>query len=136
MNIATPDRLDLRLPARAESIPSIRHAVVAFAARHGYEDVPGIALAVTEAATNAVLHAYAGTEPGDVRAVACAEPDRLVVVVRDWGAGMGPRLDTPGLGLGLPTIATVASAFDVEAADGAGTLLRMHFMRSTAAVAV
>ena len=61
--------------------------------------------------------------------MACAEPDRLVVVVRDWGAGMGPRLDSPGLGLGLPTIATLAASFDVEAADGAGTLLRMQFPR-------
>jgi anti-sigma regulatory factor (Ser/Thr protein kinase) len=133
MSASPTDRLDLRLPARPESIPRIRHAVVAFATAHGYEDPGAIALAVTEAATNAVLHAYtAHSEPGEVLAVACAEPDQLVVVVRDWGSGMGPRLDTPGLGLGLPTIATLASSFDVEAAEGAGTLLRMRFMRSAA----
>lgn len=128
--MGSTDRIDLRLPARAESIPRIRRAVVAFARRHGYADPDGIGLAVTEAATNAVLHAYMGAEAGDVRAVACAEAERLVVVVRDWGSGMVPRLDTPGLGLGLPTIATLAGSFDVEAADGAGTLLRMHFPRS------
>lgn len=128
-------RLDLRLPARAESIPRIRHAVIAFAHEHGYEDGGAIGLAVTEAATNAVLHAYAEGEPGDLRAVACVKPDQLIVVVRDWGTGMGPRLDTPGLGLGLPTIATLTTSFDVEAADGAGTLLRMHFSRATAAAA-
>jgi len=129
------DRLDLRLPARAESIPRIRHAVIAFASDHGYEDAGAIGLAVTEAATNAVLHAYIDGEPGDLRAVACVKPDQLIVVVRDWGSGMGPRLDTPGLGLGLPTIATLTTSFDVEAADGAGTLLRMHFSRATAAAA-
>lgn len=129
------DRIDLRLPALPGSIPPIRRAVVAFATEHGYGDPHSIGLAVTEAATNAVLHAYVGTTPGDVRAVACAEADRLVVVVRDWGTGMGPRLNTPGLGLGLPTIATLASSFDVEAADGAGTLLRMHFSWELASAA-
>lgn len=129
------DRLDLRLPARAESVPQIRHAMIAFARDHGYEDAGAIGLAVTEAVTNAVLHAYTEGEIGDLRAVACAKPDQLVVVIRDWGAGMGPRLDTPGLGLGLPTIATLTTSFDVEAADGAGTLLRMHFSRATAAAA-
>ena len=129
------DRLDLRLPARAESVPQIRHAMIAFARDHGYADAGAIGLAVTEAVTNAVLHAYTEGETGDLRAVACAKPDQLVVVIRDWGAGMGPRLDTPGLGLGLPTIATLTTSFDVEAADGAGTLLRMHFSRATAAAA-
>jgi serine/threonine-protein kinase RsbW/stage II sporulation protein AB (anti-sigma F factor) len=125
------DRIDLRLPARPGSIPHIRRAIVAFADEHGFEDASAVGLAVTEAATNAVLHAYIGVEPGDIRAVACAEPHRLVVVVRDWGTGMAPRLETPGLGLGLPTIATLAEAFDVEAADGEGTLLRMHFRRAS-----
>lgn len=130
--------MDICLPACAASIPRIRHAVAAFARAHGYAeaDAGAIALAVTEAATNAVLHAYADSEPGDIRAIACAaEDDELVVTVRDWGSGMAPRLDTPGLGLGLPTIATVASSFDVEAADGAGTLLRMHFSRGAASAA-
>jgi serine/threonine-protein kinase RsbW/stage II sporulation protein AB (anti-sigma F factor) len=129
MKASTTDRIDLRLPALAESIPHIRHAIMSFAERHGYRELEAIGLAVTEAATNAVLHAYVGSEPGDVRAVACAEAERLVVVVRDWGTGMAPRLDTPGLGLGLPTIAALAASFDVEAADGRGTLMRMQFER-------
>jgi serine/threonine-protein kinase RsbW len=133
MSASSTDRLDLQLPAQPESIPRIRHAVVAFAIAHGYEDPGAIALAVTEAATNVVLHAYTThPEPGDVCAMVRVEPDQLVVVVRDWGMGMAPRLDTPGLGLGLPTIASLASSFDVEAAEGAGTLLRMHFTRHTA----
>ena len=132
MPASSTDRIDLRLPARPESIPRIRRAIIEFAEKHGYADPESVGLAATEAATNAVLHAYVGAEPGDVRAVACAEPDRLVVVVRDWGRGMGPRLNTPGLGLGLPTIATLTAALDVEAADGAGTLLRMQFPRDVA----
>jgi anti-sigma regulatory factor (Ser/Thr protein kinase) len=67
--------------------------------------------------------------------VVCAEPDQLVVVVRDWGTGMRPRPDSPGLGIGLPTIASLANVFDVEAADGVGTLLRMHFTCAAARAA-
>ena len=73
----------------------------------------------------------ATTERIDVRM--CAEAEQLVVVVRDWGQRMAPRPDSPGLGLGLPTIATLAGAFVVEDADGSGTLLRMHFPYSRAA---
>ena len=125
-------------PAVPEAVADLRGHVIEFAQRAGAppETISSIKLAVSEAATNAVLHAYVDTpEQGEVRAVVCAEPDRLVVVVRDWGSGMVPRLDTPGLGLGLPTIATLTSAFDVEAADGAGTLLRMKFSRATPAAA-
>lgn len=123
------ERLDMRVPAQATAIPRVRHAVVAFAESHGLPDPGVVGLAVTEALTNVVLHAYPAAEPGEVRIVACPEHEGLVVVVRDWGAGMRPRRDSPGLGLGLPTIASLASGFDVEDADGRGTLLRMHFQR-------
>jgi anti-sigma regulatory factor (Ser/Thr protein kinase) len=123
------ERLDLRLPAIAGTIPRLREAAVAFARLHALPDPGAVGLAVTEAATNVVLHAYPDTDPGDIRLVMCPEPERVVVVVRDWGTGMRPRPDSPGLGVGLPTIATVVGAFSVEAAEGAGTLLRMHFDR-------
>jgi anti-sigma regulatory factor (Ser/Thr protein kinase) len=42
---------------------------------------------------------------------------------------MLPRADSPGLGLGLPMISTMADDVQVEAAEGAGTLLRMHFAK-------
>lgn len=127
MGTSEPNRIDVRLAATPGSLAVIRRALVAFAAGQDMPDPQAIGLAVTEAVTNVVLHAYPPGSVGDVRVVACAEPDQLVVVVRDWGTGMRPRPDSPGLGIGLPTIASLASAFDVEAADGVGTLLRMHF---------
>jgi serine/threonine-protein kinase RsbW len=123
------ERLDMRVPARATLIPRVRHVVVDLAQSHGLPDPGAVGLAVTEALTNVVLHAYPGDEPGEVRIVVCPEPEELVVVIRDWGSGMRPRRDTPGLGLGLPTIASLTDRFDVEDADGRGTLLRMHFQR-------
>lgn len=123
------ERLDMRVPAQATVIPRVRHAVVEFAESHGLPDPSAVGLAVTEALTNVVLHAYSDGEPGEVRVVVCPEPERLVVVVRDWGSGMRPRRDSPGLGVGLPTIASLADSLDVEDAEGRGTLLRMQFQR-------
>jgi serine/threonine-protein kinase RsbW/stage II sporulation protein AB (anti-sigma F factor) len=129
MTSGSTDRIDMRVPARPEHVSSLRKAAQAFASEHGITDDSAVGLAVSEAATNAVLHAYPDGDDGEIRLVCCAYPDRLVVVVRDWGTGMRPRPDSPGLGLGLPTIATLCGGFDVEAADGAGTLLRMQFPR-------
>jgi serine/threonine-protein kinase RsbW len=128
---ATVDRIELRMPAEPGTVRALRAAVRRFAVEHGARDVDAVALALTEAATNVVVHAYRDGERGDVRMVACAEPERLVVVVRDYGCGMRPRHDSPGLGMGLSLIGHLASHFNVEAPDGDGTRLRMHFPRSS-----
>ena len=61
-----------------------------------------IALAVSEALTNAVLHAYRTDDrTGAVEVEASISNGALVVVVRDEGVGLLPRTDSPGLGLGL-----------------------------------
>ena len=62
-----------------------------------------------------------------MRVVACAEPDRLVVVVRDYGCGMSPNPDSPGLGLGLSVIGRLATELNIERPDDGGTRLRMCF---------
>jgi serine/threonine-protein kinase RsbW/stage II sporulation protein AB (anti-sigma F factor) len=120
-------RLELRLPASPAAVPHVRRALMRFVAAHGVPDVSDIGLAVTEAVTNAVLHAYRGGESGDMRVVACAEPNRLVVVVRDYGCGMSPRPDSPGLGMGLSIIGRLADEVNVERPADGGTRLRMHF---------
>jgi anti-sigma regulatory factor (Ser/Thr protein kinase) len=75
-----------------------------------------------------VLHAYRDGDAGDVRVVACAEPARLVVVVRDYGCGMSPHPSSPGLGLGLSVIGRLTTEMNIETPDeGGGTRMRMHF---------
>jgi serine/threonine-protein kinase RsbW/stage II sporulation protein AB (anti-sigma F factor) len=127
---APPDieRLELRTQATPSAVPGVRRAVVDFAELHGIGTSPDIALAVSEAVTNAVLHAYRDGRAGDMRVVACAEPDRLVVVVRDYGCGMSPHPNSPGLGLGLSVIGRLATELSIERPDeGGGTRLRMSF---------
>jgi serine/threonine-protein kinase RsbW len=120
-------RIELRLPASPATVPRVRRALMSFASAHGVPGVSDVGLAVTEAVTNAVLHAYRDGESGEMRVVACAEPDRLVVVVRDYGCGMSPRPDSPGLGMGLSIIGRLANEMNVERPADGGTRLRMHF---------
>jgi serine/threonine-protein kinase RsbW len=125
----TPPVLELTLPARPESVSEIRSAVRQFAAQHGVDrDVlRSVALAVSEAATNAVVHAFVDRAPGVVRTLARAGHDELIVHIADDGRGMQPRLDSPGMGVGLPIIGQLARTLDIGQSGEAGTEVRMSF---------
>jgi anti-sigma regulatory factor (Ser/Thr protein kinase) len=85
-----------------------------------------IKLAVTEACTNVVIHAYPeGEGPMEVRAM--LGDDGLSVVVRDQGRGVVPRADSPGLGLGLPLIATLTESLELGTGPDDATEVRMTF---------
>ena len=118
----------LRLRGRAvpEIVPRARAAAVAFAREHGLTETRTVALAVSEAVTNAVVHAYAGREAGDVEITGRDTGGRIVFEVRDFGGGMAPRSDSPGLGVGLPLLGSVAEVDIRRPADG-GTVVRMAF---------
>lgn len=129
MRELTP-RWELAVPAEPPNIAQIRGGVTDFASQHGAERslVGEIALAVTEAATNAILHAFVDAPPGTVRAVAETGDGVIVVSVVDDGCGMMPRADSPGLGLGLPTIGQLTAGLDIRPGDdGRGTEVRMTF---------
>jgi anti-sigma regulatory factor (Ser/Thr protein kinase) len=121
------ERLDLRLDATAQALSMVRRRIAAFARRHALARPEDVALAVTEAATNAVVHAYRGDAMGSMRIVACAEPTGLVVVVRDYGCGMSPNPQSPGAGLGLSVIGALAAEMNVERPDDGGTRIRIRF---------
>jgi PAS domain S-box-containing protein len=123
-------RLDRRLPAIPASVPRLRHEAVAFAQACGAgQDVQAaVALGVTEATTNAVVHAYVGRDPGELHVVGEPADEALVLRVMDDGRGMQPRHDSPGLGLGLPTIGKLCAHLDIaDGPGGTGTEVRMVF---------
>lgn len=125
-----PARWEREFDAAPITIGEIRSGVSNFARRHGAPQavVGDIALAVSEAATNAVLHAFVGLAAGRISVSVEPGRDCLVVRVIDDGRGMMPRADSPGLGLGLPTMATLTSSCDIrEAPGGRGTEVRMVF---------
>jgi serine/threonine-protein kinase RsbW len=121
------ERLELRLEATAASLATVRREVVSFAERHALAEAGDVALAVTEAATNVVVHAYRGPDTGPMRVVACAREEGLVVVVRDYGCGMQPNPESPGPGLGLSVIGAIAHELNIERPDDGGTRIRIHF---------
>ncbi|MFZ1153861.1 MAG: ATP-binding protein, partial [Solirubrobacteraceae bacterium] len=85
----TPD-MELALPARAENIAIVRHALGGFGEAFGLPEpkLSDIRLAVTEACANVVVHAYPGDQEGPMEVVASMEEEALTVLVRDWGRGI------------------------------------------------
>ena len=118
----------LDLPAEPASARAARHAVCELL--DGVEaDRGSVMLAVSEAVTNAILHAYGSEAPGGrirVRAE-LLDHEALDVVVEDDGIGMRTRSDSPGIGLGLPTISAVADGLEIDVRSGGGTAVRMRF---------
>jgi anti-sigma regulatory factor (Ser/Thr protein kinase) len=86
-----------------------------------------VLLAVSEVVTNCVVHAYRGQPGGEVAIEARRNGHTLMLSVADEGAGMAPRHDSPGLGLGLPLVGRVATTVDITARAGGGTLVSMSF---------
>ena len=126
--------MDESLPAVPDSVPVLRRAVARLAAEAGAteEALIRLRLAVSEAITNAVLHAYRDRpEPGPVHVAASVEGDFVHVTVADEGDGLKPRYDSPGIGMGLPIIAQSAESLDVQLAATGGTELRMAFRLAT-----
>ena len=120
----------LTLPARPENVAVVRHVLGAFAEALQLPDplIEDMRLAVTEACTNVVRHAYADGEPGPVEILIRPEDsDSLLVVVSDVGRGLGPSADSSGPGLGLPLIAALSHSFEIEQVPDNGSRLRMSF---------
>ncbi|MGI8623658.1 MAG: ATP-binding protein [Solirubrobacteraceae bacterium] len=121
----------LHLPARAEGVGVVRQALVGVADGLAIDGavLSDAKMAVTEACTNAVVHAY-DDGGGHLDVAMYADDARLTVVVRDGGAGIAPRptrSSTTALGLGLPLIAALSDAFELRGGPGEGTEVRMSF---------
>jgi serine/threonine-protein kinase RsbW len=128
-----PD-MELVLPARAANIAVVRHALGALgeALAVDEETLSNIRLAVTEACTNVVIHAYPDGQEGALEVLATIRDEKLEVVIRDEGPGIGPRPGSPGLGLGLPLIASLTESVLLGRDADERTEVRMTFPLSQA----
>ncbi|HET8757131.1 MAG TPA: ATP-binding protein [Solirubrobacteraceae bacterium] len=134
MAISTGSDAAWSLPAVPSTVGEIRRRAAAFAAAAGAsaEMTDAVALAVSEAVTNVVVHAYVGEEPGVVSVQCRSDGDRLIVEVIDEGAGVAAREDSPGVGHGLATVGALAQGLEVTSGSGgSGTVVRMSFAPST-----
>jgi serine/threonine-protein kinase RsbW len=115
----------LTLPAEPASVAAARRAVGALASRLEC-DAGAVRIAVSEAVGNSVRHAYPEGSAGKVVVLARILRGRLVVTVGDRGAGLRPRLDSDGLGIGLPVVSRLADDVRIES-DERGTAISMSF---------
>jgi serine/threonine-protein kinase RsbW len=119
--------LNLRLPAVPATVPEMRAAAREAAEGFGAspEVVADIALAVSEAVTNAVKYAYSQASSGEVELDMSLVDGRIQVVVRDHGGGFKPG-PSDGLGMGLTIIAECARELKISQGN-TGTSLEMAF---------
>jgi serine/threonine-protein kinase RsbW len=133
LNHSRPPRTDVKLtlPARPENVAVVRHVLGAFAQALGLsvELIEDLRLAITEACTNVVRHAYTESDPGVVEVSIRPQADFVQVTVADRGRGIGTSSDASGPGLGLPLIAAVADTMDLQPMPGGGSRVTMTFLR-------
>jgi stage II sporulation protein AB (anti-sigma F factor) len=114
--------------AESPSVASARHDLADFAVGHGLEGdyLDALRTAVSEAVTNAVLHAYRDG-PGDIHVTAAVTGSELWVLVADDGCGLQTPARTPGLGWGLALIANAVEELVLAERAEHGTEVRMRF---------
>lgn len=121
--------------ATPRSVALARRDISAFVKQIGRDDpeaVNAISLAVSEACSNVVLHAYRDSvSPAEMVVVATQTEGGLNVEVIDHGVGLTPRFDSPGMGLGLPLMAQLSDEFEAMSSEGAGTQIYMLFKLRT-----
>lgn len=126
----------LTIPARAEYITLGRLALTGIARVRALSDevLADLKLALTEAASNSVRHAYAGDDPVGVVEISYElRPDRLVIEVTDEGEGFdpaeadGPPEELSEGGLGIAIIRAIADKVEIgRQPDGKGSRLRFE----------
>ena len=135
MTSGTGDGLTVRLtiPARAEYITLCRLALTGIGRVRAMSDelLADLKLALTEATSNAVRHAYGGNDVGNVEIAYQLLADRLVIEVTDEGEGFDPAAanGAPGElsegGLGIAIIRAIADEVEIGARpSGKGSRLR------------
>jgi serine/threonine-protein kinase RsbW len=126
--------ITLRIPAKPEYITLCRLALTGLSHVRdiGDETLADLKLALTEAVSNSVRHAYGPNGEGHVDVTYELTPDRLGIEVVDDGEGFDPDEPTPLAGqelseggLGIAIIRSIADEFEIQSSPGVrGSRLR------------
>jgi serine/threonine-protein kinase RsbW len=127
--------ITLTIPAKPEYITLGRLALTGIARLRSepmsQEVLGDLKLALTEACTNSVRHAYENGREGNVEIVYELQPDRLVIEVGDEGGGFEPIEDGNGHdgeleegGLGIEIIRALADEVEIGPREDGGSRLR------------
>lgn len=122
----------MNIPADAESISVVRHAMAGVATIDDWDPVflTDVNVAVTEACENAVLHGFPHGNPGTVSIGVYVDDDDIVVRVADDGDGfpsVDARDDQATEGLGVMLMLTLSDDLAISSPPGGPTELTMRF---------
>ena len=119
--------IHLRIPAKAEYITLCRLALTGLSQLReiGDDTMSDLKLALTEAVSNSVRHAYGPSGDGHVDVTYELAPDSIGIEVVDDGDGFdpdeAPSFDGGALsegGLGIAIIRSIADEFEIQSAPG------------------
>jgi serine/threonine-protein kinase RsbW/stage II sporulation protein AB (anti-sigma F factor) len=120
-----PGRLELEYEPQRRNVRACRQTIAEYAEEVG-ADPSIVSLAVSEAASNVVFHAYRDRDREPFNVTAEVDGDLLIVAVVDRGSGMKPNPESSGLGLGLSIIGNVADSVEFDSTS-AGLRVTMRF---------
>ena len=129
-----PNTIDLAVPSHPKFLSIVRALVLQIATNAGFSEIQtkDIALAVDEACTNVIKHAYRGNHRKPVRVNIAIFPKKLEIKIRDFGKKANPKkiqsrpLDQvrPG-GLGVFFIKRIMDEVEYDTSHHIGTELKL-----------
>ncbi len=133
------DKITLVVKAMPINNGLVRAVVASYATRANptMEVLSDIKTAVSEAVTNAIIHAYNGDSDKDISIEASVEDNNLCVKVVDFGKGIDnvveamkdfytTKASEERSGLGFTIMGSFMDSMDVQSIKGEGTTVTLH----------
>jgi len=131
-------KYQLKIPSQSDNLSIIRDVVAKVASRVGFDtdEASKIELAVDEACTNVIKHAYANNSNQMIEVSIKIDQKKLIIIVADKGKGFNPdEIKLPDLnksikegrkgGLGLCLIKTLMDKVEFEIKPGLRNQVKM-----------
>lgn len=140
------DYIEIRIPAKPQYVSVIRLTISGMATRIGfsYDQIEDLKIAVSEAVTNVVQHAYQGIDDGEIVIGSALYPHKIEVMISDFGSSfnfeevksnIGPYRDYENVeliregGLGLFLMETLMDEVRVNNEGGATVFMTKYVTR-------
>ncbi len=134
----TQKKYQLKIPSQSDNLAIIRDVVAKVASRVGFDtdEASKIELAVDEACTNVIKHAYTNNSNQMIEVSIKVDQEKLIITVADKGKGFDPdKIKLPDLnesikegrkgGLGLCLIKTLMDKVEFEIKPGSKNKVKM-----------
>jgi serine/threonine-protein kinase RsbW len=145
MNNQSYEQVEMRIPAKAEYVGLVRLSMSGILNRQGfsYDDIEDVKIALSEALTNAVKHAYSNQEDGQISVGFVMFEDKIEIIVSDSGKSfdyeqkkreLGPYSEEENInflregGLGLFLIETLMDDVKVHKDQGVTISMSKYLM--------